>query len=85
MKAVLVIPALLLQKPSKSSKSKDHHAALERRLKLWEEGKIEELLYEEHTIQERLKSPNSSMIITKISIKFRILMNKGNVNGALSY
>ena len=44
LKAVLVIPALLLQKPSKSSKSIDHHAALERRLKLWEEGKIEELL-----------------------------------------
>ena len=85
LKAVFVIPALLLQKPSKSSKSKDHHAALERRLKLWEEGKIEELLYEGHTIQERLKSPNSSMIITKISIKFRIFMSKGSVNGALSY
>ena len=34
LKAVHVIPALLLQKPSKSSKSKDHHAALERRLML---------------------------------------------------
>ena len=34
LKAVHVMPALLLQKPSKSSKSKDHHAALERRLML---------------------------------------------------
>ena len=74
---------LLLQKPSKSSKSKDQNAALERRLKLWEEGKIEELLYEEQTIQERLKSPDSSMTIAKILMKFRFLMSKGNVNGAL--
>ena len=33
--AIMVMPALLLQKPSKSSKSKDHGAALERRLLLW--------------------------------------------------
>ena len=32
LKAVHVMPALLLQKPSKSSKSKDHHAVLEKRL-----------------------------------------------------
>ena len=80
LKAVHVMPALLLQKPSKSSKSKDHHADLERRLKLWEEGKIEELLYEGQTIQERLKSPDSSMTVAKISMKFRMLMSKGNVN-----
>ena len=35
------------------------------------------------TIQEKLKSPDSSMAIAKISMKFRILMSKGNVNGAL--
>ena len=42
LKAVYVMPALLFQNPSKSSKSKDHHTPFERRLKLWEEGKIEE-------------------------------------------
>ena len=77
------MPALLLQKPSQSSKSKDRHAALERRLQLWEEGKNEELLYKGQTIQGRLKSPDSTTTITKISMKFRILMSKGNVNGAL--
>ena len=46
LKAVHVMPALLFQKPSKSSNWEDYHAALERRLKLWEEGKTEELLYE---------------------------------------
>ena len=37
LKAIHVIPALLLQKPSKNSKSKDHLVSLERDLKLWEE------------------------------------------------
>ena len=35
LKTVHVMPALLQQKPPQSSKSKDHHAALERRLNLW--------------------------------------------------
>ena len=56
------------QKPSQPPKSKDHHAALESRLKLWEKRKIEELLYEGQTIQRRLKSHDSSMTITKILI-----------------
>ena len=45
-----VMPALLLQKPSKSSKAKDHLQALERRIKLRDEGNIEGLLYEGMTI-----------------------------------
>ena len=77
------MPAFLLQKPSKSLKSKDHHAALERRRKLWEEGKIEELLYEGQTIQQKLKSSYSSITITKISMKIRILISKSNMNGPL--
>ena len=80
----MLMPAFLLQKPSKSLKSKDHHAALERRLKLWKEGKIEELLYEGQTIQEKLKSSYSGMTITKILMKIRILISKDNMNGALT-
>ena len=80
----MLMPAFLLQKPSKSLKSKDHHAALERRRKLWEEGKIEELLYEGQIIPEKLKSSCSSMTITKISMKIRILISKDNMNGALT-
>ena len=80
----MLMPAFLLQKPSKSLKSKDHHAALERRLKLWKEGKIEELLYEGQTIQDKLKSSYSGMTITKISMKIRILISKDNMNGALT-
>ena len=35
MKMIHIMSALLLQKPSKTSKSKDHVVALERRLETW--------------------------------------------------
>ena len=83
LKAIHVMPALLLQKPSKNSKSKDHLVSLERRLKLWEEGDIRNLLHEGETIQERMKISERDMNIEKISLKFKNMMSKGNVNGAL--
>ena len=55
-KAITVMPSLLLQKPSRKSKSKDHLKALESRLKLWHTGEIMELLKEAETIQKDLKS-----------------------------
>ena len=54
LKAIHVMPALPLQKPSKTSKVKDHLRALERRIRLWEEGNIIELVNESKAIQERL-------------------------------
>jgi len=47
----MVMPALLLQKPSRNSKTKDHVAALSRRLDRWEKGDLDELLHEGVTIQ----------------------------------
>ena len=55
------MPALLLQKPSRKSKSRNHLVALERRFKLWNEGNIYELLDESKEIQERLLSTNTPM------------------------
>ena len=46
------MPALLPQKSSRKSKARDHLIALERRLKLWDKGKINELLDESKEIQE---------------------------------
>ena len=83
LKAIQVAPALLLQKPSKTSKSKDHLVSLEMRLNLWKEGDISNLLHEGDTIQERLKITEKGMNIEKISLKFKNMMNKGNVNGVL--
>ena len=83
LKAVHVMPALLLQKSSKPSKAKNHLQALERRIKLWDEGNIEGLLYEGMTIHQRLISDKEGMIIAKISLKFKNLMRKKKVNGAM--
>jgi len=54
MKTIMIMPTLLLQKPSKRSKAKEHSAALQRRLKLWIEGEIAELIHEGETIQTQL-------------------------------
>ena len=57
LKAIVVLPLLLLQKPSKSSKNRDHMACIERRMPLWREGDLSELLQEgkaENTLKQVL-------------------------------
>ena len=81
-KATHIMPSLL-QKPSKTSKAKDHLKALERRIDLWSNGNIDELLFEGETIQSRLHLINTPKSIGELSKKFTLLMEKGNVNGAL--
>ena len=51
MKAAMTMPALLLQKPSSSSKAREHALHLERRLKLWSDGKLDDLVHEGCTVQ----------------------------------
>ena len=83
LKALHVMPALLLQKPSKNSKSKDHLKSIERRFEIWKERNLNELYKEGKAIQDRLKSDGSQNDIAKISKEFKFQMQKGNVNGAL--
>ena len=58
MKAAMILPALLLQKPHSRSRTKDHAKHLERRLGLWKEGSLDNLLEEGRTIQLRLTKEN---------------------------
>ena len=83
LKAMHVMPALLLQKPSKNSISKDHLKSLERRFEIWKKGNLNKLYEEGKSIQDRLKSDESPNDIVKISKKFKFQMQKGNVNGSL--
>ena len=62
---------------------KDHLVSLEMRLEIWEEGNISNLLREEETIQEKMKISEKVMNIEKISLKFKNIMSKGNVNRVL--
>ena len=83
-KAIInVMPDLLQQKPSRKSKAPGHLIPLLRRLKLWDGGNINELLDESKKIQERLPSTNTAMNLQKIPMKFKHLMQNGNVNEAL--
>ena len=56
MKAVMIMPALLLQRPHPKSKDKEQVARLEDRLTKWHEGDIISLLREVRTIQDRLRN-----------------------------
>ena len=46
LKAAFLLPLLVLQKPFRRSKAKDHVTALERRLTLWSDGCFDQLLKE---------------------------------------
>ena len=83
MKAIHIMPALLLQKPSKNSKAKDHVRALERRFALWQKGEIEALVREAETLQSRLPKPTSKRTIKSLSKQFKDKMEKGDVHGAI--
>ena len=54
MKAAMTMPALLLRKPSSKSKAKEHTFHLERRLKLWLEGILDDVVHKGRTIQRQL-------------------------------
>ena len=60
LKATIVLPILLLQKPQQASKTKDHISCLERRLKLWKDGDLNKLLLECRVIQGRLPKHSPS-------------------------
>jgi len=82
-KAIMIMPSLLLQKPSKESKSRDHLEALERRRLLWEKGDLMNLFEESKTIQNNFPSLQKPRSIAEITKKFVKEMRKGNVNGAI--
>ena len=85
MKAAMTMPALLLQKPNAKSKAKEHTSHLERRLKLWLDGKLDELLYEGRTIQQRLtrRMPPQQKSDDQTARTFAKLMMEGKVRAAL--
>ena len=80
MMATVIFP-LLLQKPSPHSKASDHVKYLEKRLHLWKEGNLEDLLSEGVAIQNRLtrtkRQPDNG------EQRFVRLMEDGKISAAL--
>ena len=86
LKAVMTLPALVLQKPHAKSKTQDHISCLQRRLVLWEKGDIAELLKEGKAIQRSLKASSSRRDAkddATTARKFSQLMMEGRVRAAL--
>ena len=79
----MIMPSLLLQKPSQKSKSREHLKALERRMDLWMSGEIRHSLHEGETIQKDLRPSNTPSTVAEISKKYTQEMHKGNVTIAI--
>ena len=78
---VSIIFPLLLQKPSPRSKAADHIRYLEKRLIMWKNGQVNELIGEGRAIQKRL-SRKKIVPISKEK-RFVNLMEEGRVSAAL--
>ncbi|KAL5266928.1 hypothetical protein ACHWQZ_G004092 [Mnemiopsis leidyi] len=83
LKLIMVYAPLLLQKPSKTSKSKDHCSCLSKRLVLWQKGDLSSLLREGKAIQKRLTS-SRKRDVDPMKI-FTRLMLLGKVSAALKW
>ena len=53
LKALMIMPCLLLQKTFLNSKSKENSETLKRRLSLWKNRQLDQLMFEGKTIQDR--------------------------------
>ena len=85
MKAIAVIHIVLLQKLSRTSKSKDHTKHLQRRLDLWLQGGLETLLDEGKCIQNRLGNVTQASSDETVGRIYRDLVLQGKVQSALRY
>ena len=84
LEAVIALLAVGLQKPSQKSKAKEHQECLEKRLKLWRNGKIDCLLREGRMIQRRIQQSCRNDPPNKVKI-FAKLVVEGQINSALRY
>ena len=81
--AMLVFP-LLLQKPSKKSKTKDHVRCLKERLLLWQAGNLEDLLRKGRVIQKKLLSSLQTESNNNDKMFCRLMLH-GKVSAALRW
>ena len=85
LKAAMVIPSLLLQKPFSKSKVKDHANYLTRRLEQWLKGDVEAVMAESRSIQHQLTRTRNYTPQTdsQLARSFEKLMFEGKGKAAL--
>ena len=82
LKVYIILPALMLQEPFKTSKSQEHCKKLEDRLAAWKDGRIDELVQECRTIQRRFSS-NERRNKEHKAKNFAKLVFQGKINAAM--
>ena len=82
-KAISALSILVLQKLFRTSKAKDHASCVTRRLVLWKDGNLNDLVLEGRAIQSRLPKDPPSMACQQLSCSFSNLMFAGNTKAAL--
>ena len=86
VKVFMILPSLLLlQKPSAKSKAKDHSNSLIRRIELWKNGDIGQLLKETRNIKKKLVSSKKARSMKDTSRIFAKLVMEGKLSAALKF
>lgn len=85
LKVFMVLPSLILQKPSATSKVKEHSAAIDRRLALWRSGDLNLLMKEVKFIQKKFVTSRKVRSIDDISKVFAKLIMQGKLSAALKF
>ena len=85
LKAFMILPSLMLQKPSARSKSKEHSECLIRRLELWKKGDINKILREVRYIQSKFVSSKKARPSEDTSRIFAKLIMEGKISAALKF
>ena len=80
-----VFASIMLQKPAKKSKNKDHVRYLGERLKKWKGGCFDELLSECEMIQKKMMRSSTRQDHDQITRVFTRLMLQGKVSSALRW
>lgn len=83
LNAAMLLPILVLQKPHRNSKSKDHIKCIETRMKKWSDGEIADLLAEGRTIQHNFISSVKKTATQHLATTFAKLMMGGKIRAAL--
>ena len=83
LKDFMVLPTLILQKPSATSKNKEHSKAIERRLNLWRQGDLDLLLKEVRFIQGKFVNSKKVRTVEDISKVFAKLVFQGKLFAAI--
>ena len=83
LKAFMVLPTLILQKPSATSKSKEHSEAIERRLALWKQGDLNLLLKEVRFFQGKFVNSKKPRKVEDVSKAFSKLVLQGKLKAAM--